>query len=612
MLSGSALPPSDSGRSTKSCGSLYEVDYRCTASDIASLIGEHTDTNNVLTVILTQDPGGHRFNIDQLSSLLTTRTVNMVVKTQSINTPAFFDCSGAESNTVDMEGCINVKLERLHIRDCKLSIHQGGNITLDGVSFEANRGRIGQARQVENLCAQKLMEVDIQPSNDSAAVVSVWRSTNIILNSCEFQESSLTPLRIVESDVQVRNSNFLNNAVDGGDLDIQAPISAGIALCHNQNTSEPRLPLHVTISDCIFHNNTVFGDVPRPSEIKERGTLRPAGVAGAALQLLLSSNWSISPSTSSIVTVSNSNFTSNKIRPCFPPKVIAHTGGNLNGGAVGLRLDGSEMFALVTFQNCKWKENQALRGGAFSIGFYGDVQHNGIQITNSVFESNIATGRQDLPLRNDDFFGFGGAVNVEYHGSGVEGCNSIAVENSLFSKNGAAEGGAIHVGFYQPYKNFTYSLCSQISITMATFDSNIAQIGAAISMWGGDDWRLAQEVSPRTSAKNVADGIVVRNCLFQNNVAFWQGSFTVTNLQVAFDGTNRFLANTNSALCLLFARCWLMAGSDVIFSENVGEVGAGLLMQESHFVVGQNTAVYFYNNSALSKGGGVFTSISLL
>ena len=611
----------------QSCDSLLRVTYQCTEDEIIRLINSSTDQH--LKISLFPIPG-YFFNIGHLTALLTTRKTNIEVTAFSAaGVPeCVFDCSESYLNLsqrISVAGYQSVALIGMHLHGCQISISDSENVTLDGIYVTGNHAtdmaEIGVVN--ETSCPNKHQE-DMQAVAGTEAAIAFLNNTNVTIVRTHFTNNWITPLKIVDSVVSVEYCIFRENTVDGSlqsrsedGLPIRVPISAGVAISHREDSEQTDMyqdvmaptvsRLQVSFTGCTFRNNTLYGDINFTDSQVLADFKKPAGAAGAAMQVLLATEYA-PPAQIDVV---SSHFVGNRIILCNIPLFLTHTGGGLEGGAVSVRFDESESAASVVFLNCTWMGNVALRGGAVSVSFYGDVGDNSVRFSNSSFKCNTASALSEEQLWKDDTLGFGGALNIEYHGSGLE-CNSVEVMNNTeFISNLATEGGAVHIGYYQPYRNNSMPTCKQIGITAVTFEMNKAMLGAAISMWGGDDWRIAQEQSPINTATNGTEDVIVQDCVFQHNVAFWRGTFVVTNLQMALDGTNTFHHNRNSALVLLSARLWLKNKSKVVFEKNNGEVGAGLLMQESHIVVGRDSEAYFLNNVALSKGGGMFASLSL-
>ncbi|MCB8967418.1 MAG: hypothetical protein H6660_11045 [Ardenticatenaceae bacterium] len=121
--------------------------------------------------------------------------------------------------------------------------------------------------------------------------------------------------------------------------------------------------------------------------------------------------------------------------------------GSTDGGGVF-----AERLSTLTIEDCTFRGNVAFNGGGLATNGWG-AQDDGVVVTirDSTFTQNTATGP--------------GLAGGGHGGGGVylSGGSAGTVENSFFSANQAANGGAIHL------------LHSNLLVTAVTFTNNIAQ-----------------------------------------------------------------------------------------------------------------------------------------
>lgn len=402
-------------------------------------------------------------------------------------------------------------------------------------------------------------------------------------------------MRAINSYLTLTNVTFEDNMVVAPAYEVEGhPTSGGLAVWYDVS----HLVHTIKLSHCTFHNNTL-------RTANEPSVSKTTTAAGGAMNLLV---WKTgTPSTGEelqrvVAHVENSSFVNNNIVPEKVPEQLLATRGLAYGGAVSFRTFNNAQGNSLRFDNCTFKNNTALHGGAVAIAFYSEGGHNSVEFSkNCVLESNKATGRHQCPLTGDDLFGFGGAIALEVHSTGCG--NSLQVDNSHFQKNGAFKGGAINVALYDREQ------CTNVLIIGSNFTNNQAQIGSAMNWWAVQRWiRLSGIISLERETSTTGGPLLIADSTFKYNRAYFRGAVAIGSLQVLFAGRIIFQGNVNSALLLQSAVIWHMTGANVLFADNWGEAGGGIFMEESHFVVNDNSSASFSNNTALSKGGAMFIS----
>ena len=182
--------------------------------------------------------------------------------------------------------------------------------------------------------------------------------------------------------------------------------------------------------------------------------------------------------------------------------------------------------------------------------------------------------------------------------------NQFQLLSSTFANNIAAEGGAVHGAFYggQAMHN------NSISVAGCDFSGNEAHIGSAISWWSSRAMSQWHGSELPTVASESSRTVIVSNCVFRQNVAFFHGTVAVTEVEMDMDVNNTFEDSINSAL---FLRNSIVRMNDFLkFSRGVAEVGAGIMLLQSRVVANNGTNVVFDRNVAMSIGGAIFSSVS--
>ena len=181
-------------------------------------------------------------------------------------------------------------------------------------------------------------------------------------------------------------------------------------------------------------------------------------------------------------------------------------------------------------------DNRTSAGG---ISFYHEDSPVDMFISNVTFRNNSARPDVDVSLpRASEAYGHGGAINIRLLHSD-EG--RMCIQDSIFEENFAeAFGGAIAIaaGFARDNKiliqnsTFTDNYCqisrcaagaigidifsdtssNRIFITETNFTGNKAQTGGAITL------------STSVGQERVAGELLLRNCRFEENVAFYEGT----------------------------------------------------------------------------------------
>jgi len=273
-------------------------------------------------------------------------------------------------------------------------------------------------------------------------------------------------------------------------------------------------------------------------------------------------------------------------------------------------------------------------GGGMSVFFRCYSTNNTINVINTKFIGNTAV------------WGGGLFIKFDHHASG----NKIFVkENSQFSNNHCNDdddpegpgGGAAQIA-YNSYNSTVSPSYNHVSFSQSTFTFNKAYWGGGIAYllgneqqplgtnllcflncyWYGNLAKFGAAIDLyRSLSTEVAQAVVLENCSFINNSAFYnlqadqfelQGAGVVyaTSFIITFKGFVAFTRNNGSALVLFTSHVHISDGCNVTFTQNKGWRGGALsLLASSWIKVGENAIVVFDKNNADEVGGAVYVEL---
>ena len=192
-------------------------------------------------------------------------------------------------------------------------------------------------------------------------------------------------------------------------------------------------------------------------------------------------------------------------------------------------------------QDLFFLDNRTTSGG---FSFFIEDKQLSFLITNCTFRNNSARPDVDVSLpRNSDGYGHGGAANIrlvnssdsrvcilesvfednfaQAHSGGLaialaggSSQNQFAVVNTTFNNNWCqvdkCTAGAVGIDFY------TNTLNNQVLLLNINFSNNTADTGGAVS--------LTTAVSARQNSEGESDKLVLTECMFESNKAFFEGT----------------------------------------------------------------------------------------
>ena len=276
--------------------------------------------------------------------------------------------------------------------------------------------------------------------------------------------------------------------------------------------------------------------------------------------------------------------------------------GMARGGGLCLKVQSATI--IMNISDCVFKRNSAFWGGGLYLTLRDGSSNSKIYISNVTFDSNICYR-----------FGGGGAkIHYMFADSRPLKNNLISLENCTFVNNTANFGGGVVFFSSQRCKSCP-DLNNTIQFLNCTWRSNTAYYGAAINI-EPPIWN-----TPSTGLLPVP---VFQSCTFISNQVIdeemykcdefcvqsehGKGAFLATGYTIQFKGTLHYEGNNGSAMYIVSSILEFAAGADIHFVDNSGyEGGAIALIAFSSILVSENCTFEFTNNSALLRGGAIFS-----
>ena len=276
--------------------------------------------------------------------------------------------------------------------------------------------------------------------------------------------------------------------------------------------------------------------------------------------------------------------------------------GMARGGGLCLKVQLATI--IMNLSDCVFKKNSAFWGGGLYLTLRDGSSNSKIYISNVTFDSNICYR-----------FGGGGAkIHYMFADSRPLKNSLISLENCTFVNNTANFGGGVVFFSSQRCKSCP-DLNNTIQFLNCTWRSNTAYYGAAINI-EPPIWN-----TPSTGLLPVP---LFQNCTFISNQVIdeemykcdefcvqsehGKGAFLATGYTIQFKGTLHYEGNNGSAMYIVSSILEFAAGADIHFVDNSGyEGGAIALIAFSSILVSRNCTFTFTNNSAVLRGGAIFS-----
>ena len=296
-------------------------------------------------------------------------------------------------------------------------------------------------------------------------------------------------------------------------------------------------------------------------------------------------------------------------------------------------------------------------GGGMLIEFCGSSnfsRENQVEISSGNFQNNIA----EMEDRNfscnftKDFFpyGRGGALSIVFNGDSRN--NDVIVTNSSFTNNSALWGGSMH------FKFDDHSQYNDVQVRSVSIDSSNGSLyGGGILAWGvnnenNNNFNVSETNFYGNNAslggglaimglKGEGKYATVMNCFFEDNAASFGAGIFIKDTKATLDTVsvsqnnnqsmevysqtfNGAIASFNSTVNIhgnsfieknintgfLLDQTELHIKGHLNLHENSGFDGGGMAVYgNSHIKTCKNSTLYFANNKASNRGGGLFVMV---
>ena len=360
----------------------------------------------------------------------------------------------------------------------------------------------------------------------------------------------------------------------------------------------------IQITECTFYNNSAEEGTPGGGGFAVEFTYCDPGSATCLNDFTV-----YDPSYRSINVAAEYNFTD-----CHFERNVAHSqsytssAGNLifaslanhtavgRGGGLSVYFKGVARNKSVNINDCNFTSNRAVWGAGLLIEMDDNTISNKVQISSCTFMKNHAFFRED--------YGTGGgglriAITLYFWNSTYQTNNytrnKILVEHSTFTENKAIQGGAISFSVARQRLSYV-SQVTHLLVSDCTFDTNIAQLGSAVS---GTLYPIFSE--------GFAAPLTFQSCLFMSNRIRYErsasdalkshpygmGAVYVNEVPAIFSDHVTFTDNHGTALTAIGAQVGF-SGTYALFSNNSGSTGGALaLLGASSILTGPNTSMEF-------------------
>ena len=291
----------------------------------------------------------------------------------------------------------------------------------------------------------------------------------------------------------------------------------------------------------------------------------------------------------------------------FPSTIDTNKLRHYQGGGASLVFDNGKTINIqAIFTWCTFLENYAIVGGGLSIEIDSgrdNIKHGGnisIIVQDSSFETNGCS------LTKSAYSG--GGVNFmldTFNKPNLSTSNSVVFQRVNFSSNCAELGGGIY--FSSGHEDHSSKELNSFIIDRCMFSDNRGYVGSAIGMMPN-----IFNVSLHTLLLMPT----FKSCKFLSNVPSNDNSPQVSHSRgiiysnlynIKFEGQNDFRDNYETVLYIVNGQVDF-SDSSADFMNNTGlEGGAMALIGLSSFKVGGRNSYTFENNTAIGRGGAIFS-----
>ena len=485
------------------------------------------------------------------------------------------DCSSAN---MDSSQCDCLTLNEISMMTSEVS----------RVNITINKSKFLQTGNVEFRCKEWLIisgestVISCTESNSGLSFrkINKLTITNIMVTNCSVSTSRTAIYYHALCLLQCRDITFTNVNVTGNN-------ATGVSILHHQGGT-------VNFTNCNFIGNSIT------NVEEESKTVRGGGG-------IYIGNFNQDPSVLTAYYFVNCLFSRNIARTRFYHFVFTDELGQTisgfgRGGGVFLAFEHPLTDIYVEFSNCTFLENSGFLGGGLSVEVEGDdrieARNISVVVEDSVFEANGCN--PDIPS------GSGGGVHLNFNTVNKQrlSLSRFHLVNVKFSNNCAELGGGAY--FFSDHRESNED-GNALTFENCTFNGNQAHTGNAID--------LTLNIFDR-----LADGFLltptIKDCRFLSNInthslttdtTFGTGTLYSSQYSIIFEGHTEFFNNSGTALYMVNGFADFSDGS-VTFNYNNGiRGGAVALIGLSFLLVGTETKCLFANNTAVDRGGAIFS-----
>ena len=254
----------------------------------------------------------------------------------------------------------------------------------------------------------------------------------------------------------------------------------------------------------------------------------------------------------------------------------------------------------MIIKDSKFLHNQAVWGGGLFIELLDDSKDNHFVLENLLFTTNYLTRYGFLSSTGTG----GGAVRIAILPNFFSNYNTtFNFINCLFQNNTADLGRGISFELIREKPDTS----TFIYFTNCTWYHNIGRLGSAIDAFV-HTYPLGEVAKFNFDSCNFIEN---SNHYSQLSVKpLGLGTMYLWSVPVYFNNKNVFTGNNGSALVGMSTWCVFKRGSVVVFEKNTADNGGAItLIDNSYFVLFENTTLNFTYNTAAGKGGVIYAVI---
>ena len=267
------------------------------------------------------------------------------------------------------------------------------------------------------------------------------------------------------------------------------------------------------------------------------------------------------------------------------------------GGGLSIVLKGNASSNQIVVDNCQILENTALFGGGVFIEFEDDSNNNDIKIFETKFNFNYVLN--DSPTNGTG--GGGARVDFLYFDDNlkVEPNNTVTFDGCTFFVNSANHGGGISL-LTTPEQHVT-NPTNMMIVRNCTFLNNTASVGAAIDL---STWHSIKTGLPAYIQ-------IQQSRFYQNGWDDTDGALYADCVPIHFYDEVLFYNNSGTALSLFGSGALFNNNTNAQFFSNNGWTGGALSVAGNSYIgLWPGVNFLFYNNSAIVKGGAIYSLVS--